>query len=219
MNNPLGGFLGSAKALVDEENPPKMRVLAKEIQDSAERASKLLSYLSKQTKSQPVSVGEKIDLNEVIINSLNTMNQDEKFENVQVETDLQPLPKINCDPVDILNVFINLISNSLESMDGQGKIHISTRTENGDVQMVLKDTGSQIPEEQLNRIFDPFYGISQELGEEESTNNKSGLRMFTVSNILKKYNAPISVKSTEGDGTSFIINFPHKKKPKPKENT
>jgi PAS domain S-box-containing protein len=218
MNNPLGGILGSAKALVDEENPSKMRFLAKEIQDSAERASKLLSYLSKQTTSLPDSVGEQIDLNEVIINSLNTMNHDEKFENVQVETDLHPVPKIQCDPVDILNVFINLISNSLESMEGQGKIHISTRAENGDVQMVFKDTGSQIPEEELNRIFDPFYGVSQELGGEESPNNKSGLRMFTVSKILKKYNAPISVKSAEGDGTSFIINFPHKKKPKPKEN-
>jgi PAS domain S-box-containing protein len=219
MNNPLGGILGNAKALVDEEKPPKMRVLAKEIQESAQRASKLLSYLSKQTESQPESVEEKIDLNEVIINSLNTMNQDEKFENVQVETDLQPLPKISCDPVDILNVFINLISNSLESMEGEGKIHISTRTENGDVQMVFKDTGSQIPQEELNRIFDPFYGISQELGgEEKLNNNKSGLRMYTVSNILKKYNAPISVKSAEGEGTSFIINFPHKKKPKPKEN-
>jgi PAS domain S-box-containing protein len=217
MNNPLGGILGCAKALGDEKDPLKMRILAKEIQDSANRANKLLIHLLEQSKSQEDSIGEKIDLNEVIINSLNTMNQDEKFENVQVETDLHPVPKINCDPVDILNVFINLISNSLDSMEGQGKIHISTKAENGDVQMVFRDTGSYIPKELQDRLFDPFYGVSQELGGEEDS-NKSGLRMFTVSNILKKYNAPISVSSKEGDGTSFIINFPHKKKPKPKEN-
>jgi PAS domain S-box-containing protein len=219
MNNPLGGILGNAQALSDEEDPLKIRLFAAEIQNSAKRVCNLINSISRNTKIQPGSVLEKIDLNEVIINSLNTLNQDEKFENVEVETDLQPIPKIDGDPVDILNVFINLISNSLESMEGPGKIHISTRIQNGDIQMVFKDTGCEIPKEHHDKIFDPFYGMSKESPGHGTSNNGTGRRMFAVSNILKKYNAPISIENEIGQGTSFIVNFPYKKKPEPEENT
>jgi signal transduction histidine kinase len=219
MNNPLGGILGCSEALSEEEDPLKIRLFAMEIQDSAKRICNLINGISQNTTIQPGSVLEKIDLNKVIINSLNTLNQDEKFEHIEVETDLQPVPTIDGDPVDILNVFINLISNSLESLKGQGKIHILTRCQNGDVQMVFKDTGCEIPKEHLNKIFDPFYGASQEPSGEGGLNKNTGRRMFAISNILKKYNAPISVECEEGQGTSFIINFPYKKKPKPEENT
>jgi len=215
LKNPLGGILGNAEALGDEDDPIKMRILAKEISDAAERVGKLVDCLSHKTENASSAVMEKIDLNEIIINSLNTMNQDEKFANVEVETDLKPVPKINGDPVDILNVFINLITNSLETMEGQGKIIISTRTQNGNVEMIFSDTGSGITKEQQKRLLDPTFGLDDNIEGESILENKMGLRMFTVSKILKKYNAPINIDNKEGKGTSFIVSFPYKASSKP----
>jgi signal transduction histidine kinase len=164
-----------------------------------------------------VSVVDAVDLNEIIINSLNTMNQHEKFADMVVETDLSPVPKIHGDPLEIIQVFINLITNSLENMKGQGKIRISTETQNGSIKLVFTDSASEIPKEHLDKIFDPFYGIHDIPEGEESSEKKTGLRMFTISKILKKYNAPISVESIVGQGTAFTINFPHDEEPK--ENT
>jgi PAS domain S-box-containing protein len=210
LNNPLGGIIGHAKALLEEDNPIKMRILAKQISDSAEWVEKLVASLSKRSEANPQTILEKIDLNEVIIKSLNTMNQYEKFANVEVQTDLKPIPKINGDPVDILNVFINLISNSLEIMQGQGTILISTRVQNGNVEMVFSDTVSNLTKEQREMLISPTFDLDEMDEGTSVTDNKMGLRMFTVSNILKKYNAPINVDSKEGTGTSFIVSFPHK---------
>ncbi len=156
---------------------------------------------------------EKVDLNEIIINSLNTLNQDEKFESIEVETDLQPVPKVIGDPLEIFNVFINLISNSLETMKGQGKIHILTTTQNGNVKIVFTDSGTEIPQEDLGKIFDPFYGLNEEEAEEGNPREKMGFRMYNISSTLKKYNAPITVDSKPGVGILFTISFPYKTQP------
>jgi PAS domain S-box-containing protein len=209
MTNPLGGIVECGEALSDEDDPLKIRLHAKEIQDSASRINKLLDSLSHMARIKSISVVDAVDLNEIIINSLNTMNQHENFANMEVETDLSPVPKIHGDPLEIIQVFINLITNSLENMKGQGKIRISTKCENGSIKLVFRDTGSEIPKEHLDKIFDPFYGIHESTEGTGGNGKKTGLRMYTVSKILKKYNAPISVESNEGMGTAFTISFPH----------
>jgi PAS domain S-box-containing protein len=210
LHNPLGGIAGYAKELEDEDDPIKMRILAREIADSTKRMTDLVDCLKEGASKAQNSIYEKVDLNEIIINSLNTLNQDEKFESVEVETDLQPVPKVVGDPLEIFNVFINLISNSLETMKGQGKIHILTTTQNGNVKIVFTDSGTQIPQEDLGKIFDPFYGLNEGEFEEGSPEEKMGFRMYNISSTLKKYNAPITVDSKPDEGISFTISFPYK---------
>ncbi|UCE74800.1 MAG: PAS domain S-box protein [Methanomassiliicoccales archaeon] len=199
VNNPLGGVINNAEAIMGEDDPLKIRLYSKEIIDSANRICVLLKGMTDEPidPSSPPMVP--IDLNDIIIRSLNTLNTDTKFEDVEVVTDLNPIPRIHGNPVEMLEVFINLISKALESMEGPGKIFISTRILNGSIQMVLKDEGAGIPKEKLDKIFDPF-----------STKEKgTGPKMYAIAKILKKHNAPINVESEEGKGTSFTINFPN----------
>jgi PAS domain S-box-containing protein len=199
MNNPLGGVLGNAETIMDEDDPLKIRLYSKEIVDAATRVIKLLDSLRGDS---PIPSGFEmvpIDLNDVIKLSLSLMSQNEKFENVEIAIDLHPIPEIKGNPNELQQVFMNLISNALDAMDGKGKMSISTDTSNGHVQAVFKDDGTEIPNEQLCKIFDPF----------SETERGTGLRMYAVSRTLMKYGAPISVESGSGEGTAFIINFPH----------
>ncbi len=129
---------------------------------------------------------------------MNRMNQNEKFENVEIAIDLHPIPKIEGNPNELQQVFMNLILNALDAMDGEGKLSISTDVSNGHVQAVFKDDGNEIPTEQLSKMFDPF----------SDTDRGTGLRMYAISKTLMKYGAPISIESGCGEGTTFIIDFP-----------
>ncbi len=211
MNNPLGGVLDFAEAIMEEEDPLKIRLYSKEIMDSATRVIHILSSLTREAQNPKGYMMEPIDLNEIIKTSLNTMSQNEKFANVDIEIDLKPIPKIEGNLDEIQQVILYLIVNSLEAMNGSGKIHISTRTSNSDVQAIIKDEGIEIPKEQLSWMFEPSSMPKPEGVDKGNEMTEVGLRMFAISTILKKHNAPISVESEEGKGRTFIINFPHVK--------
>ncbi|UCG69771.1 MAG: PAS domain S-box protein [Thermoplasmata archaeon] len=209
INNPLGGVLGNAEAIFEEENPIKIRIYSKEIIEAAKRLSELSDSLARSIQKSSGPKLNSMDLNDFIKSSLADMKHDKKYEKVEVEYDLNPIPKIQCNPAEILEVFINIISNSMENMEGPGKIHICTRKVNGSVEMIFKDDGAGIPKEQLSRIFDPLFAVENEDVRDEAVGMKTGLRMYVVSSILKKYNAPINIESEVGKGTSYIIRFPH----------
>lgn len=199
MNNPLGGVLSCAEAIMEEEDPLKVRLYSKEITDAATRITKILNSLARYSQTPLSHAMEPIDLNDIINLSVKMMKNSANFDNVDIVTELKPIPKIEGNPKEIMEVFINLISNSLETMEGNGKIYILTDTLNGNVQTVFKDDGAGIPEEQISKIFDPFF----------ITESGTGLRMYAISRILKKHKAPISVESELGKGTAFTINFPY----------
>jgi PAS domain S-box-containing protein len=210
INNPLGGVLGNAEAIFEEDNPIKIRIYASDIIEASRRLSELSDSLVRSIQKTQGPELNTMDLNDFIKSSLEDLKYDKKFEKVEVECDLNTIPKIQGNPAEILEVFINILSNSIESMEGPGKIKISTRKSNGDVQMIFTDNGAGIPEEHLSRIFDPLYAVENDDVRDEAVSMKTGLRMYVVSSILKKYNAPINIESEAGKGTSYIINFPYK---------
>ena len=82
-----------------------------------------------------------------------------------------------------------------------GEIKIATRTLDGQVEIVIGDTGSGISKEDLDRIFDPFF-TTKEVGK------GTGLGLNVVHNIIKKHKGSIDVKSKVGKGTTFTIRIP-----------
>lgn len=121
---------------------------------------------------------------------------------VERETD-EELPRVVIDPNQIMQVFINLLSNSLDAMCENGRITIRTfkrcDDSGGYVDVIISDNGEGIPEEKMKYIFDPFF----------TTKAKgSGLGLSIVQNIIKMNNANISVESELNKGTSFTVKFP-----------
>ncbi|MCD6272574.1 MAG: GHKL domain-containing protein, partial [Deltaproteobacteria bacterium] len=111
------------------------------------------------------------------------------------------LPLVECYPQQINQVFMNILVNAAQAMEEQGVINISTKSENGFVEIKISDTGTGISEENLSKIFDPFF-TTKEVGK------GTGLGMNIAYNIIEKHNGIIDVQSTVGKGTIFTIKLP-----------
>ncbi len=125
---------------------------------------------------------------------------------VQIFLELQQnLPNIKADPFELEQVFLNLISNAIDAHEGRssGSIHITTGLNKARNQVVasVSDTGSGIPEKDLERVFDPFFTT-------KPVGKGTGLGLSISYTIIKHMGGSISVRSEVGKGTQFIIVLP-----------
>ena len=110
--------------------------------------------------------------------------------------------EIECLPGKLNQLFVNLINNSIQAIKTKGDITISAaKYKNDNVVFKITDTGSGISEEQVNKIFDPFY-TTKEVGE------GTGLGLYIVHGIIESHNGRIEVESKINVGTTFSIYLP-----------
>ncbi|MFW9879062.1 MAG: sensor histidine kinase, partial [Candidatus Thorarchaeota archaeon] len=117
---------------------------------------------------------------------------------VEVHEDLGEIPNVKCNIGQINQVFMNLIMNSSQAMES-GDIWIKTWNEDNRVNVEIKDNGSGIPEDALNKIFDPFYTTKPE---------GTGLGLSLVYKIIQNHNGFLNVNSKIGEGTTMRISLP-----------
>jgi len=114
------------------------------------------------------------------------------------------------DATQLQQVLVNLVKNAMQAMTTGGSLTLQTGETSDDVWMSVSDTGGGIPQEQINRIFEPFY----------TTKKKgSGLGLMIVQRIVRAHNGRIELESNVGKGTTFRIWLPlHERKPRLLEN-
>ncbi|MBI5665115.1 MAG: HAMP domain-containing histidine kinase, partial [Nitrospirae bacterium] len=110
--------------------------------------------------------------------------------------------EIFADSLLLEQVFINIISNAIDSMRGEGSLNITIAKKDGLVSIDVSDTGAGIPPDVISRIFDPFF-TTKEKG--------TGLGLAIVYSIIKKHNGDITVQSAPDKGTTFTITLPRQK--------
>ncbi len=140
------------------------------------------------------------DINDGIETTLNVVWNELKYK-ATVNKELGKLPMVKCNPQQLNQVFMNLFVNAAQAIEKQGEISITTRVDNGFVEIEIGDTGSGIEEENLKKIFDPFF-TTKDVGK------GTGLGLNVAYNIIKKHNGAIEVKSQVGKGTVFKIRIP-----------
>lgn len=113
------------------------------------------------------------------------------------------IPLIECFPGQINQVFMNILSNAIESIDGNGTITVSTSISGEFLQVRIKDTGYGIPQNLREKVFDPFF-TTKEVG------RGTGLGLSISHGIIEKHKGSIEVMSKVGNGTEFIISIPAK---------
>ena len=118
----------------------------------------------------------------------------------------QNLPEVPCDAAQIKQVFVNLIRNAMQAMSRGGELSVETGSNSEAVFVGISDTGSGIPEEKLNRIFQPFF----------TTKKKgSGLGLMIVQRIIRDHAGRIDLESKPGKGTTFRVWLPlHERRPR-----
>jgi len=146
-------------------------------------------------------------LNEVVERTLDLLRPELDNRGLHVKVKLaEPLPLAPIDSTQIQQVLVNLIKNAMQAMTKGGTLTLQTGESSDGVWFSAGDTGGGIPQEQLNRIFEPFY----------TTKKKgTGLGLMIVQRIVRSHRGRIDLESHVGRGTTFRILLPlHDPKPR-----
>jgi signal transduction histidine kinase len=127
---------------------------------------------------------------------------------IEVVREFGDLPEIECAPSQLNQVFLNLLTNAGQAIEGPGKITIRTSAEADGVVIRVADTGCGMPEEVRAKIFEPFF-TTKDVG------SGTGLGLSIVFRIIEDHGGHIEVQSTPGKGSEFIIRLPYKQVPQP----
>ncbi len=178
-----------------------LKDLARESRDGAERVTNIVKALKSFSRVDQASYKE-ADINECLQSTLEIVWNELKYK-ATVNTEYGNLPTTKCYPQQLNQVFMNLLINAGQAIEGHGEITIRTWAKDGFIFVSVSDTGCGIPEEIQDRIFEPFF-TTKEVGK------GTGLGMSISYDIIKKHNGEIDVKSRPGEGTTFTIKLPVK---------
>lgn len=120
---------------------------------------------------------------------------------IEVERNYGQVRPVCCSAGQLNQVMMNLISNAVDAIERQGKITISTRETDGQVEIVVRDTGAGIPDAIRDRIFDPFFTT-------KAVGQGTGLGLAIAYRIIEAHHGAISVRSQPGEGAEFTVRIP-----------
>ena len=121
---------------------------------------------------------------------------------MRVDTELaDSLASVWGDSGKLQQVLMNLVLNARDSMPDGGDLNIRTVQQNGEVVLEVADTGSGIPEEQIHKIYDPFFTT-------KGTGKGTGLGLSVTYGIVQEHRGTITVRSEKASGTVFRVALP-----------
>lgn len=173
--------------------------LLKGIEDGAMRTSEIVKGLRNFSRLDQ-NVFRKASINESLESTLTLLHSSYK-NRIEVIKQYGELPEIDCFPGQLNQVFMNILSNAIQAIPGEGKIFIKTLQDNNMVKISIRDTGSGMTDEVRKKIFDPFF-TTKDVGK------GTGLGLSISFGIIQKHNGEIEVFSKPGEGTEFIIKIP-----------
>ena len=143
---------------------------------------------------------KKSDINDVISDLLEFVKFELEEASVSIDCEFrQGLPKLDIDEKYIKQALLNIIKNSVAAMPDGGVMYFKTVEDEDFVHLYICDTGMGISEENMSKIFEPYFTTKQ-FG--------SGLGLTVVYKIIKEHGGDIIIESVEGEGTTFTINLP-----------
>jgi two-component system, NtrC family, sensor kinase len=214
INNPLAIISTERQILLDtEKQTPEMDPVFRDqlfdslnqIQIQIHRCKRITQNLLRFSR-RTTSIMEPFNLNAFIKEVVDLMEREARANGIKFVTDLSPdLPDMISDASQLQQVFLNMITNSIDAHNGKpyGRIDITTKiAENGQgVQLLIGDTGSGIPNEFLKKIFDPFFTT-------KPVGKGTGLGLSICHSIIQRLGGRISVQSKLEEGTRFDIFLP-----------
>jgi len=188
-----------------------LQTLSEEIDSHVDRAAKIINHMREFGRKSDVKK-EKVHVNDSLKRALEIFSQQLKLREIEVVEELEEdLPPIMADSNRLEQVFINLLINARDTIEekweksGSGvedkKIFLKTRHENGMITIEVKDTGTGISKNILDKIYEPFF-TTKEVGK------GTGMGLSISYGIVQDYGGFIKVETEEGVGSDFIIKFP-----------
>jgi len=206
VNTPLAVISSYTQMLAKQlqADPQKASMLDK-ITKQTFRASEIVNNLLNFSRTTGTELTE-ISLNKVITDTLALLEHQFRVAHIQVQSELYDgLPLILGNAGRLQQVFLNLFLNAKDAMTGGGILNVATL--NGEfVSVRVSDTGSGIAQENIQRIYDPFF--TTKTNPSEGQNRGTGLGLSVTYGIIQEHAGNIRVESRPGEGTTFTLDFP-----------
>ncbi len=170
-----------------------------DIKTGSERTSDIIKGLRNFSRLDKDAM-QLFDIHEGIESALLLLRN--KFKNhITIEKNYEQLPKIECYPGKLNQAFLNILSNSIDAIEKEGTITITTKLSGDYVKIIFKDSGMGIPDDIKEKIFDPFFTT-------KNVGGGVGLGLSITYGIIQEHKGKIKVESDIKSGTVFTISLP-----------
>lgn len=201
LNNPTAVILGNMEVLMDELGAAlePARFESELIIEQVYRIRSIINSLLQYSRSSEyVGALERVDVNQLINDILVLVKHLVDKKGIKVKLELNTLRLITIHPQELQQVVVNLCVNAIQAMDVSGVLTLSTRDwDDRGVVIGVRDTGSGIAPQHMERLFDPFFSTK--------SNEGTGLGLSVSYGFVKRYGGHITVSSELGVGTLFEV--------------
>jgi signal transduction histidine kinase len=204
LNNPLGGITLFAKLILEEYNledgaKEDLNRILKDADRCRDTVRELLEF-TRQTRH----LMRPNDVNRALTRTLFLLESQTLFQNIEIIKDLDAsLPPVYGDIQQLNHLFMNIILNAAQAMEGKGKLTIKSRLLSVTDRVVIEisDTGPGIPEDILPHIFEPFFTTKEE-------GKGTGLGLSLAYRIVENHGGHIQAENKPDQGAKFLIELP-----------
>jgi len=182
-------FLRSLQMLEDNSKVSKL---------ASERIARIVKSLKTFARLDEAEFQE-ANLHEGLDSTLTLLHHETK-NRIEIVKEYGSIPMVECYPNQLNQVFMNILINAIQAIEGKGTITVRTYVEDNEVKIQIADSGRGIPPDKLDKIFDPGYtSKSRGIG--------TGLGLSISYSIIEKHSGRIEVESEVGKGSTFTISL------------
>lgn len=203
IRNPLAVCSSAAQFLLDDDLGGDMRQeCARKIYSGIQRASMIIEGLLRFARPSAKTELKKTDLAAVLQETLSLVSNEARIQKIELRTQIPQEPVWISGIVGLLQqAFLNLFLNAINAMPGGGVLSTGLGRSEDEVWVRIADTGEGISQEDLDKIFDPFYTTAP-------VGKGTGLGLSICYSIIKQHFGTIEAESAPGQGSTFIVRFP-----------
>ncbi len=202
LNNPLNNIYTSAQRLLKKAGADSPEYIKKGLHDifgQTMRVKSIVGDLLEFARGREPHLMA-VELRGLIAGAYKHLENTRDLQGIRLSVEMKPEEIVlYADTEQLEQVFINIFSNALDAMSGQGELSVKAREEDSIISIRISDNGSGIPKDTLDKIFEPFF---------TTKDRGTGLGLAIVFNIIQKHHGELTVESEEGKGTTFIITIP-----------
>ena len=204
INNPLGSILLLNRLVLNKCQPDTVMIQnTQRIEREVKRCQNIVQGLLEFARQREPKA-QTVDLNTLLDKTIALIENQSIFHNISiVKNYTADLPSVRVDPAQLQQVFINIIINAVDAMEGWGTLSLITSTDeiSGTVDVSFKDTGSGMEEGALDRIFEPFFTT-------KAVGHGTGLGLSISLGLVQRNGGTIRVSSRPGRGSTFVVALP-----------
>ena len=201
INNPLYIIQAMAEAIQEETDNTNIHQHAISIRDAAERSHMISRNITQYARASNSEEAFPVPVQETLDEALKIARFATKYHDMTVLQNYHDPVTVDAKPEELLQVFVNLMINAIHAMENHGILTLTAENQSGEVRVSIADTGKGISAEHLPKIFDPFFTT-------KGPGKGTGLGLYNVRTIVRKYKGELTVDSHLGKGTTFSLVFP-----------